>query len=264
MSTQSYRSDLSGVVIPKHTKMPTEEQTRLILAAQAGDSEAMNTLVRANYRLVLKLVRNRWGGHGDIEDLLQEGVIALMDTIMKFKPEMGNKLSTYYFHWLNQRVGKAVVISNSQMGVPFNALGRYLSVVNRGDDPHNLDLERAVTVGSLDVPMEFHRSSGSSSETPLINVLPDQLIPTPEDQAVTQGEIRFVRHIVSRCLTEREREIVGKYYGLINGEPQSVASIAESSNPPVSKQRISQILKRSLDKLKSYAEVCDESRARFK
>ncbi len=72
----------------------TEVLRQRILAAQTGDRQAMEMLVRDNLPLVHSIVR-RFYGRGEAEDLFQLGAMGLMKAIRDFDPERPVELSTY-------------------------------------------------------------------------------------------------------------------------------------------------------------------------
>lgn len=72
----------------------TEALRQRILAAQNGDRQAMEMLVRENLPLVHSIVR-RFYGRGEAEDLFQLGAMGLMKAIRDFDPERPVELSTY-------------------------------------------------------------------------------------------------------------------------------------------------------------------------
>lgn len=72
----------------------TEALRQRILAAQTGDRQAMEMLVRDNLPLVHSIVR-RFYGRGEAEDLFQLGAMGLMKAIRDFDPERPVELSTY-------------------------------------------------------------------------------------------------------------------------------------------------------------------------
>ena len=63
--------------------------------AQAGDEDARDALVRRHLPLVRSLVR-RFAGRGvDADDLLQQGMLGLLQAILGFDPARGFQFSTY-------------------------------------------------------------------------------------------------------------------------------------------------------------------------
>jgi len=73
-----------------------EEEKVLFDKIKEGDLEARETLVLSNIGLVCSFVKKYCG---DLEEMIQEGILGLLEAVNDFKPEMGNKFSTYaYFH----------------------------------------------------------------------------------------------------------------------------------------------------------------------
>ncbi|MBQ4066223.1 MAG: sigma-70 family RNA polymerase sigma factor [Clostridia bacterium] len=63
--------------------------------AQAGDRDAEEQLIRANYPLAVSLARRFMGRGCELEDLIQLALFGLLKAIKSFDPERGCALSTY-------------------------------------------------------------------------------------------------------------------------------------------------------------------------
>lgn len=63
--------------------------------AQAGDNDAQDALVRLHLPLVHSLVRRFLGRGADADDLIQQGVLGLLQAIRGFDPARGFQFSTY-------------------------------------------------------------------------------------------------------------------------------------------------------------------------
>ena len=68
--------------------MKTEENN-LILKAQGGDSEAENDLLKAYSPLVKRIARSYYAIGADGDDLIQSGMIGLMNAVRKFDVQNG-------------------------------------------------------------------------------------------------------------------------------------------------------------------------------
>jgi RNA polymerase sigma factor (sigma-70 family) len=97
-----------------------KEELELIIAAQAGDRQALATLVLAHRPFVQYLMRQitfpEWM---DPEDILQEGCIGLMDAVRTFNTQSGNRLLTHAY-W---KIKKSLTNHMNKMGymvtIPF-------------------------------------------------------------------------------------------------------------------------------------------------
>lgn len=86
--------------------MPEDQVRLLLVAAQAGDQEARNTLVLANLRLIFAVVGEFLKTEDqsiDAMDLVQTGILdGLYKAIEKFDLSQPVKFSTYAVHWIHQ------------------------------------------------------------------------------------------------------------------------------------------------------------------
>ena len=91
-----------------HRLLDAPEETELIRRAQAGDSEALSTLVELNQRLVAKIAgrytHSSVSGDLDMMDLIQYGNEGLIIAIRRFDQSKGYRLSTYITWWIRQSI----------------------------------------------------------------------------------------------------------------------------------------------------------------
>ena len=66
-------------------KAPGREQ-QLLAAAQGGDGEALGALLARHRPFVVRLARTCFNGALAIEDLVQEGLLGLMEAIKRYDP----------------------------------------------------------------------------------------------------------------------------------------------------------------------------------
>ena len=93
MST--YKVEICGVNTAKLPLLSEEEKEELWKKIKAGDTEARETYIKGNLRLVLSVLK-RFSNHGEnLDDLFQIGCIGLIKSIDNFDPTMNVKFSTY-------------------------------------------------------------------------------------------------------------------------------------------------------------------------
>ena len=91
----SYKVEICGVNTSKLPVLKEEEKEELFKRIKAGDTEARETYIKGNLRLVLSVIR-RFAGNGEnADDLFQIGCIGLIKSIDNFDPSLGVKFSTY-------------------------------------------------------------------------------------------------------------------------------------------------------------------------
>ena len=91
----AYKVEICGVNTAKLPLLSEEEKEKLWEKIKAGDTEARETYIKGNLRLVLSVLK-RFSNHGEnLDDLFQIGCIGLIKSIDNFDPTIGVKFSTY-------------------------------------------------------------------------------------------------------------------------------------------------------------------------
>ena len=99
--------------------MDEEEVRRLLRRLDGGDREARRRLIEANLGMVSALARRyakRWGV--PLEDLMQEGALALVRAVDHYHPDRGMKLSTYATWWAKQAIRRAAIAQSRPVRIP--------------------------------------------------------------------------------------------------------------------------------------------------
>jgi RNA polymerase sigma factor (sigma-70 family) len=84
------------------TPLTAAEEQRLALLVREGDRGARNRMVEANVALVAHIARRLRPPDSPVPhvDLVQEGIIGLMQAVERFDPERGHRFSTYASWWI--------------------------------------------------------------------------------------------------------------------------------------------------------------------
>ena len=96
----------SWLGISNRPKIINEDFNKLVIQAQSGDILARNKLIEDNIGLV-KFIISKYESRliiSDFDDLLNEGVLALIKSIERFDVNKGTKFSTYAVIWLKQNI----------------------------------------------------------------------------------------------------------------------------------------------------------------
>ncbi len=168
-------------------------------------------LVKSNMRLVISIVKKFVNGHNGFDDLLSDGIIALMRAVDKFDVGLGYRFSTY---------ATQVVRRNS-----------YRRVMEKQKERQRITL--SVHDPGIDISDE-HRSSGMSE---------------------TRWEaLRGRLSTMLDKLDRREKLIIRARFSL--GGHRNVQTLQKLADRlGVSKERIRQLEKRALDKLRDMADL---------
>ena len=200
-----------GGSFPRPLK-PAEEREYLERCAQ-GDLEARNILVEHNLRLVAHIVKKYYAQTGDQDDLISIGTIGLIKGISTFQKDKNVRLATYASRCIE-----------NEILMYFRSQRKLQGEVSLADT-----LEAAGEGGSLS----------------LMDVI--AVDDTMLEDLDTRDACQKVRRCVDSCLTERERTVIVRRYGLDGHPAQTQREIAQQCG--ISRSYVSRIEKRALEKL---------------
>lgn len=194
-----------------------EEEDKYIELCLQKDQNARNILIEHNLRLVAHIIKKYDHKNTDLDDLLSIGTIGLIKGVDSYVPKHGTKLTTYC----------AKCIENE------------ILMYYRSDKKNNKNV-------SLNEPIGFDKDG---NEITLLDILKT---PKP-DYAIdihNQNNIELLKKYFN-VLSDREKEIITKRYGLFNQKETTQKNIAKELK--ISRSYVSRIEKRALTKmLKEY------------
>jgi RNA polymerase sigma factor (sigma-70 family) len=116
----------------KHNVLTRERELEIIHQFHSEDpkevAEATNLLVLHNLRLVIKRAKEFSGKGIPMEDLCQEGVTGIIRAVEKFEPARGNRLSTYMYMWIEQRMRRCIENKSRIVKIPLNVLAKMVAL----------------------------------------------------------------------------------------------------------------------------------------
>lgn len=235
-----------------------------MLPARARSDTAKRELTRANLALVVAIAKNYVERGVPLADLIQEGNIGLMRAVEKFDPRWGVRFSTYGAWWLRQAMQRAVASQARTVRLPSSA-GAALAGLDRaerelrqrlGREPEVSDVAELIgpEVDQLRT-MRVARTGTVSLDVPLTDdgrvMLGDLLFDASglaPDDAASLEERRERARLAIESLSQRERMVVRLRFGI--GRPRSETLREVGTKLGLTRERIRQIEKQALDKLK--------------
>jgi RNA polymerase sigma-32 factor len=86
-----------------------EEKSLATRLRDDNDLEAAKGLVMAHLRFVIRIARG-YSGYGlPLPDLIQEGTVGLMKAVRRFDPDMGVRLVSFAVHWIKAEIHEYVL-----------------------------------------------------------------------------------------------------------------------------------------------------------
>lgn len=264
---QFYLKDIGKIKLLKK-----EEELKLGETIALGDKKEANfarkKLIQSNLRLVVSIAKKYTGQGVLFMDLVQEGSLGLIRAVDKYDFKKGFKFSTYATWWIKQSISRAIFNHSRLIRLPIHMSEKikqykkiFLNLTKElGHEPDDNELIKKTNYNekmlykirqaamqetlSLEMPV--------ADDLMLLDYIIDNNLNTPdktfEDKFRKEEVLKLIRK-----LDERERYIIKNRFGLGTGVAKTLSEIGKEMG--FSKERIRQIEKNALRKLKRY---CDE------
>lgn len=218
-----YLKDIAGISI-----LSAEEEVALAKTMEKGGEEALkarNALIKANLRFVMYCAKKYVGRGVDLEDLNSLGIEGLMKAVDKFDYTKGWRFATYAVWWINQ-------------------------TISRG-------LDRNSTTGNNTVSLD--RKVGEDADSALEELLVDEKAVNPCVYVAEKGRGQVLEKMFS-YLDPKEALVLKLHYGIGIPKPMTLEEIGNLPQMGVTKERVRQIEKKAIAKIKKTPVLLEELR----
>lgn len=250
-----------------------EEEYELAVKAKNGDKAAREKLIRSNLRFVVSVAKKFRGQGLALSDLINEGNIGLITALDKFEPDKGYHFISYAVWWIRQSIMKAISEKGRTVRLPLNRSNELMQIQKaqkaimhekETTDPSVEDVAAAtgldpklisdlISISGDVVSFDSPVKKGEDSDSTFGDFIEAQE-QGPEDQVMEQSMRTAVRGLLS-TLSDKEQDIITRRFGLNGTKPMSLKEIGEVYG--LTKERIRQIEKRALERLKAVSEERD-------
>ena len=248
--------------INRYPLLTAESERSLAKSVAEGDEEAKRQLIIANLRLVVTIAKRYMGQGLSFLDLVEEGNLGLIRASTKFDYTKGFRFSTYASWWIKQSITRAIANQAKSIRIPihiYQLTNRYLRLEDRNagkpldeaqaGDQLGVGVKKIRLIKSL---IHGIRSEELSMSAEAFQKLSTDSVQgsaaTPEEMVTVQLENEEISTLMEKYLSDRELQILRIRYGLDDGQPRTLAETGRIIG--VSRERIRQVEKRALQKLK--------------
>jgi RNA polymerase primary sigma factor len=198
------------------------------------------------------------------EDLVQEGIIGLLEAINKFDGDRGNRFSTYATYWIRQSIVRAIEKQDRLIRLPVYGCdaARKLERAQRafvdrqGRQPTLEELAQETgfpprLVKALHQlgpePLSLDAMVGVGEDTSFGELMSDENAASPEQRALSALDREALLDKV-RTLEPKEQLVIEKRFGLLDGRIHTLKEIAEQLK--MSREGVRHVQTRALRKLR--------------
>lgn len=171
----------------------------LAIKAQSGDEFSVNFLLKKYKSLVNKIARSYFLTDGDIEDILQEGMIGLYKAIMHFDVDKNASFKTFATTCIKHQLQSAIKVASSEK---------------------NKILSSAIS---------FNDTSQDDDDNEFELLIPSSL-PTPDDKILEKERLQEIRKKIKEVLSNLEIKVLSLYLkGYNYNEISKISNINKKS-----------------------------------
>lgn len=199
-------------VFPK--PLSPKEEERCFIEMAKGSSEARNTLIEHNLRLVAHIIKKYYSNAKDQEDLISIGTIGLIKAVSTFDYCKGTRFATYASRCIENEILM-----------------------------HFRGMKKTAGNIYIDEPIETDKDG---NQLTLMDIVADTDCIIDQIDLLIKSQQLYT--FIGECLDERELTIISHRYGLFGHRPLTQREVAKKLN--ISRSYVSRIEKKALSTLK--------------
>lgn len=215
--------------------------------------ENKDRVIMSHIKLVINIAKRYSSVLKGLEfsDIVVEGIIGLIKAFDKYNMKKYENVSfgVYATWWIRAYIYKAIVKDNNITTVPYEVTRRQIKIDKSKANLYQKSGEIASVKEISDntnIPVDKVAANVSSGQRS-IYYDGEKNLSTPKKNNIHIGSLL-------KCLDKRETFIIKSFFGITvpgdSAPPMKLEEIGQAMNPPISIERVRQIKKRALNKLK--------------
>ncbi len=266
-SLETYLKEINRIPLLK-----AEQERELARRVQRGDHQARQDMIKANLRLVVNIAKRYVGCGLPLQDLIEEGNLGLVKAVERFDPEKGCRFSTYATWWIKQAIRRTLTDTSKVVRIPSymrEMIQEYEETQNRlasrtGFRPtvNEIASEMRRAPKHTELTENAVRASRTLGQIQSLDRLTEKkdVLEDRRETGLLEHEDRERLDSMLSKLDERKRKILMLRFGIDGDGPMTLQEISEIVD--LSRERVRQLIKESLDQLRTFSERETTARVR--
>jgi len=249
--------------VSKLSLINSEKENELAKKAKAGDSQAINQLIKANLRFVITVAKQYQGKGLDLVDLIQEGNYGMLKAAQSFDPNKHIKFISYAVWWIRQSIMKAISDQCRTIRIPANKINQ-LQQINKAikqfeqenyQNPNIAELSDYTNIDENQATALINANTRTISlETPikdedafcLLDIISNN--DKESDSDITSQDLAITIKRVINKLSSREQDILRMTFGI---DMDMLTNEEIAMRFGITKERVRQLLQNILEKVRN-------------
>jgi len=255
--------------INKYPILTAEQEKELAEKIQNGDKEALQKLIKCNFRFVVSIARKYKKENDDLLDLINDGNLGLIYAAKKFNKNKKVKFISYAVWWIKNSIYHSITSKKNLVKVPHSQTNFQLNY-DKNLNKLNQNLKREPTENEIAKSLDFCKKKYNNfkkydfktvsidticnDNTSFSDSLEDKKN-LSDNEYNKDININNVVESLLNTLKKREKLIIKYRFGIGNQIPLTLEEIGKMFG--VSRERIRQIEARALKKMSTLIKVND-------
>lgn len=254
-------------------KLKNISNEQLCVIYQQGNKLALDAIVGNNIKLVWSRVKKYSGRYKhklDEEDLVQYGIIGLIEAVKKFDLNREAKFITYAVWWIDQKILRSIADYGFTVRLPvhyFEQVNKMLRILRQNPNATKQEIfnlvkdegmnrerfeEIFMIIENIMSLTSLNTLVGEGEDTELGDLKVDDLSPTVEEE-VEYMQLKEIINSVLDSLTERQKDVIELRFGLKDGIEMTLEEVGIKYN--LTRERIRQIEVKALKRLRNSSRI---------